>query len=236
MLFKLKIICLLLIFCFGAILIAKPNKLDKKDCTKLDDIAFYVMILNPNLDYKGTDPEYLDSKSSLNLGVMYSTPIYERVKLNIGLEYLQFNYEANSNSKQYKILGFRTNEYEHINVPILLSYYINFRRIFPQIDYVLKGGLNYSYLTSAHIKKVKSIIELPIDDSENDLNKNYQRSMIWFTLAVDFLIPMSNDFSLSIEPRFSSSFINFSNKDFENTQLISQTYYYSLNCGVVYSF
>lgn len=229
---------LLLVFllCFSD-LYSEEIKIDsfKKNYTNLDDIAVYMMVINPSMDYKELNSEFLESKLSYNLGVMYSTPIFERVKLNIGLEYLNFNYNIATSSDEYKKLGLRSNDFSHINIPVLLSYYVNFKNFFPKLDYVLKGGLNYSYLTSFESKQIVNKTEKIVKYNENELNNIFNRSLVWLTLAVDFRIPTKKDFVISVEPRFSSTFVNnYATYTGENS--LSKNYYFTLNLGAVYSF
>lgn len=190
---------LVFLFCFSD-LSSEEIKIDsvKKDYTNLDDITVYLMVINPSMDYKELNSEFLESKLSYNLGVMYSTPIYERVKLNIGLEYLNFNYNIATNSEEYKNLGLRSNDFTHINIPVFLSYYVNFKKFLPKLDFVLKSGLNYSYLTSFEAKQIVNKTEKIVKFNESELNNIFNRSLVWLTLAVDFRIPTKKDFVISI--------------------------------------
>lgn len=227
---------LVFLFCFSN-LYSEEIKIDslKKDYTNLDDISFYIMVLNPSMDYKEIENEFLESKISYNLGIMYSTPIYERTKLNIGLEYLNYNYNIATNSDEYKFLGLRSQKSFHINIPVLLSYYVNFKNFYPKIDYILKAGLNYSYFTSFEGKKIVDNSEKVIKYNKNEMNHIFNRSLIWLTLAIDFRIPTKKDLVISIEPRFSSSFVN-NYAAYIGQHSISRNYYLTLNLGAVYSF
>lgn len=207
----------------------------KKDYTNLDDISAYIMIVDPSVLYKIPNYKFLKGKVSFNLGINYGLPIYESVKLNFGLEYLNLNFNVDENSYEYKILGLRTNEFSHINIPILLSYYVNFKNFYPKVDYVLKFGLNYSYLNNFEAQQIVENKESLISYNQHELNNIFNRSLVWLTIGLDFRIPTKKDLVLSIEPRFSSTFIN-SYAVFEEKQLLSKNYYFTLNLGVVYSF